>query len=208
MLLLLMSIKVMMRDDEVQISKRSVMILIKSECWWLCREKREKTVTDESKWKTCRSPFQLSQQKALYVYRSFTILFNFHKAYGSCIIAPELSLLGQLWCAITPSGHWPEVQNIFVQYSANCIVVQFSAIICNAMQLCAITSRERRLRPRFHIFLQFLMYFDVLFPMHSTWTSHVQLLVTKACWLKNGHELFLKLGWKMPQNHNCHFSFT
>ena len=39
MLLLLMSIKVMMRDDEVQISKRSVMILIKSECWWLCREK-------------------------------------------------------------------------------------------------------------------------------------------------------------------------
>ena len=29
MLLLLMSIKVMMRDDEVQISKRSVMILIK-----------------------------------------------------------------------------------------------------------------------------------------------------------------------------------
>ena len=30
MLLLLMSIKVMMRDDEVQISKRSVMILIKS----------------------------------------------------------------------------------------------------------------------------------------------------------------------------------
>ena len=32
MLLLLMSIKVMMRDDEVQISKRSVMILKKSEC--------------------------------------------------------------------------------------------------------------------------------------------------------------------------------
>ena len=88
-------------------------------------------------------------------------------------------------------------------------------LLCNSVQLFAMQCSFVQLLQEkddcaqdFTIFFQFLMYFDLLFLMHSTWTSHVQLLVTKACWLKNGHELFLKLGWKMPQNHNCHFSFT
>ena len=150
---------------------------------------------DESKWKTCRCPFQLSQQKALYVYRSFTILFNFHKAYGSCIIAPELSLLGQLWCAITPSGHWPEVQNVFVQFSAYCIVVQFSAIICNAMQLCAITPREKILRLRFHLFSFFTISYIIQMCLYIT-TFPIAFFMDQPCAItRNKSMLTEKQSW-------------